>query len=271
MKGIITLITTLCSFLGAQAYTIDFNTATIDPSTRVLFDAGVSYDPQENGEYHQPVILPRDGSPATGPAYLRLSAPGSSFSTKPDSDTDRFEYILCSERSIYCPRFNNVAHTESLWLYIDRGSSEPDRDGVVVAQWWQGDGGAAKYSPPLYLYLTKPASKSDPWGITLNVKNDQTGPEIDDKSVVVWRGSIRPGFWYFYSFTAMPSYTYSGFAQMYQDGVLVGSYKGNVGYKPGDIRGGLPGANAVFRVKFGLYRPSGNPAMAFGFDQVSYR
>lgn len=58
---------------------------------------------------------------------------------------------------------------------------------------------------------------------------------------------------------------------MYQDGVLVGSYQGNIGYTPGDVAGGLSGANAVFRVKFGLYRPDGNPAMAFAFDQVSYR
>lgn len=186
MKQVITLVMTLSGCLGAQADTIDFNTATIDPSIDVLFDAGVSYHPQKNGHYYPPVILPHGGPSATGPVHLQLSAPRSPLRTKRDgSDTDRFEYILCSEHHQNCPQFNSIAHTESLWLYIDPQSGEPTRQGVVVAQWWQGAGGAAKYSPPLYLYLTKPASTSDPWGITLNVKNDQTGHELGDKPVVV--------------------------------------------------------------------------------------
>ena|GEM_PF-7024953 len=252
----------------AQEYVINMSTATINPSTFVLTDAEINYDPQANGYYNAPAIL-SSGGPAAYPAWLEVSAPKSGGGPNPDgTDTDRFEYIVCSELNVNAPAFNGVPHTQTFWLQILESSSEPSHQGVVVQQWWQGAGTDGQdYSPPVYVYLTKPKSKGDPWGLTFNIKNNKTGTEIWNNPIVVYAGGLYPGNWINVSVTATPGYNNNGSASIAINGSTVGQYQGNVGYDPYTT----PGASWTFRVKNGLYRPNGSPAMQFGFSNITYQ
>ena len=256
-----------CHYLFLKM-TIDLNQTTISSAPDYsLTDGGVTYQAQKNGYYNPPILKNLAGQKCPS---LVLSAPNSPTGINPDgSNTDRFEYIWVSEKASNAPAFNGVERTLSFTFKILDGSKPPSHQGDVIAQFWQGDGGAAKYSPPIYLFLTAPTISNGPWGLHLYIKNDATGKEITNPPISVYSGTVPVDTWMSVSISLRPDYTGNGYVSLSLNGVVVGDYTGNVGYTP-QADGGSVGVFTTMRVKTGLYRPNGSPEESIGFNLISY-
>ena len=262
--GLITIVSLLITNKSqAQAnivMQVFFDNARIN-SDSSLTEGGVTFAAQKNGNYNLPELFTTG---AFSGHRLKVEASSSPSGINVDgTDTDRFEYILVDEKSPSAPTFNGKETIQSFEFEILEPATSSE--GVLIAQWWQGPG-TTKIAPPVYLYVVKHASSSN-WVIRLAVRNDDTGSSSSGAPIVVYTGTIAVGAWNKFELGVIPDWdgTKNGHVIITVNGVVSGKFYGKVGYKPNPTGGVF----STLRIKNGLYRPTGEPAMAFAFDDVS--
>ena len=231
-----------------------FDSANIN-SDYSITESGVTCFTQVQGVYNAPVLVPN----GTGKS-LQISMPVSANL----SASDRIEYIWVPESSPNAPAFDGRAKFLAFAMQVIPGSSMPVLGNPVVTQFWQGGSSTYKYSPPVYLEIYQGT-----WELRLCIKNDDTGKFIANPPIVAWPGAIPVGTMRSYALEVLPNYSGSGVVKLWIDGSSVAAYGGKVGYTPQSLGGDIYILDTM-RVKTGLYRHDGNPAISTLWDAVKF-
>jgi hypothetical protein len=228
-----------------------------------LAENGLTYSSARNGTYYAPTLFHIGSFDGTS---LGTSVPLTLTPIAPDGKTtDRFEYEWTQPTDVSAPQFDGVEkYFGFAFKIVGPQSAAPTSDGVIIAQIWQG----SPYAPPLRMDVKAPNASGE-WPNRVFIQNDQTGNLSSDTPICVYNGTIRVDKWYQYVIGIKPGYANNGRADVWINGNLVGTYTGNVGYKP-QSKGGAVGALNGLMIKFGIYRNRPNPPFAVAFGTIRY-
>ena len=244
---------------AAVWYQALFDTATIN-SNLTLTENEVTYSFANAGNYDYPSLFKRG---AYSGKSLKISLPQS---VQQRGVLDRFEYEWVQPTDPQAPHFDGVMRYFGIRFKIMSAQSQPPTNGgVIVTQMWQG----SPYAPPIWIDIKAPGSPGNPWPNRLWIHNGTTGQHTSDQAVNVYSGTLAEDVWTLFVLGVRPGWNGNGEIEFLIDGNLVADFKGQVGYQPAS-QGGLAGTLDGLMIKSGAYRNAGNPAIAFGFDNMKY-
>jgi Polysaccharide lyase len=144
----------------------------------------------------------------------------------------------------------------------------PAYTGVQIAQWWQG----APYGPPLALELVGESNGMAQYNLV--VHNDMTDGNPSSVPDTVWTGTLPFDSWNTFVVMTDMDYSGNGEIELWQNGNLLTTWTGVVGYDPSgypyDLPTGINHPNQKFNVYFGPYRPGQDSEQEELFDDVRW-
>jgi hypothetical protein len=284
LRHCFTFITVFLAVSRAHAefyFAITAANATVNSSGDIIED-GNTYDcvtkptppnlVSEGGNEYYPWIAADGG-------FLSDYAINYQINPSPESDgtylstTDKMDTTLSTGDDADALKFDSPKYLGFAVKIPSAGFSAPvinaSYAGVQIAQWWQG----SPYSPPLALDMI--GENNGMVTYALLVHNDTTLGNPSSVPVIIGTGSIAFDSWNTFVVETDMDYSGSGQIQLWQNGNLLMSWTGAVGYNPSTIPyknppAGTADPNSAFNVYVGPYRPSQETEQSELFDDIRW-
>ena len=207
----------------------------------------------------------------TSHAYNGQASIGFEINPTPDPGstlTDKVQLTISGAHDASAATFDT--HRDlGFAVYIPSANFEPPtHGGVQLCQWFQG----SPYTPPLSVTITGETSGGATFEVL--VYNNATGGNPSSVPVIVATGTIPFDTWTPIVIEAVMDYNYRGRVDMWENGTLLVSWTGSVGYNPATIpynpSAGTPPPNSLFAVDIGPYRAQQATTQEFFFDEVRH-